>query len=406
MIIERKRFVFCQISNLLINPDAGQCNTLADQYYESLYTEKHDSGYYRPEHFWELPLWIGEMTHTLSDHHDVHLHIVTDHGQKLPEWSDNVPTFYCFSVLDVNKGLILDQLAYNHASYKYCFGGYTENAEFMRTAGELSEGGCRWYDSISDLCDMFDTPYTYGTNWSLFYGTECIPRITLSTGCLHQCRFCTVGNDVKAVSVNDVILQAISFKGLTFRLVYVNDKTFGQADNADVLEQIGDVIRLYNPLFAGFIIQTSVAMVLNKPADYWTKRGVVIMELGIESYNNGILKSYNKPQRTSCIDKAMAKLSDQNVEVIANIMLGLQGETIDTYQATLDFIMRHKFFALNIYTLAVYDGTALADDVVIESSDDSNELATNRSFWTDNERDNYRTFSPVFYAVGMSMVRS
>lgn len=405
---DRKRFVLCQISNELINPDAGKRLSLSDNYYEDLYENREKDGYYRPDHFWELPLWIGEMTYTLSEHNDVHLHIVKRHDQKLPTWSDNVPTFYCFSVLDVNKGFILDQLAHNHPSHKYCFGGYIKNDSFMVQANELSDAGCRWFDKVSDLCGFFDTPYSYGTDWSLFYGTSCIPRLTMSYGCSHRCRFCTVPNDVKAVSLHDVMLQALSFNGLRFKLVYLNDKTFGQSDNWDKLGKVYNVIKTYNQDFQGFIVQTSVAMALKADLKKWSDNGVRIVELGVESYNDALLKQYRKPQTSDMIQQAVDKLSDNGLAVIANIMLGLIGETALTYSNTLGFIMANKakLYALNVYTLALYADAAMADDIKTVDASDADELSTDRSFWTDNEREDYRTFSPVFYALGSMIVRS
>ena len=406
----KRRFVLCQISNKVINPDAGQRKSEADNYYEDLYENRRNDGYYRPEHFWELPLWIGEMTYTLSDHHEVVLHVISDLTAELPTWSDNVPTFYCFSVLDVNRVLISDvvwrQEHFATRSNKYVFGGYVGDPEAC-ISDLPAPCNCRWFNSISDLCDMFDTPYTYGTDWSLFYGTECIPRLTMSYGCKHRCRFCTVPNEVQAVSLHNVMVQALSFNGLKFKLVYLNDKTFGQSDNAEQLARVYNVIKTYNSEFQGFIVQTSVATVLRKPVDYWTNLHIKVVELGVETLNTGLLKRYNKPQTSDMIHQAVNKLSDGGVRIIANIMLGLIGETSDTYGETLHFLLSYKakLYALNIYTLALYADAEISDEVESVEISDSDELATDRTFWTDNERRNYGAYAPVFYTIASHIVK-
>ena len=41
------RFILCQISNKLLNPRTG---SLSDKFFDKFFKDKHDDGFYKPEH--------------------------------------------------------------------------------------------------------------------------------------------------------------------------------------------------------------------------------------------------------------------------------------------------------------------------------------------------------------------
>ncbi len=400
-------FCFCQISNKVINPEAGLKKTVSEEYYESLYENKEKDGYYRPEHFWELPLWIGEATHALSDYNDVSLHIVTDVNAPLPRPSNN--TVYCFSVLDVNKEAIQKVMGRNH-DLVYAIGGYINKRPFFLDLSAYVYS-VTWYDSISDLCKAYGTSYKYGVNWKLFENYRTIPRLTMSYGCSNKCSFCTVSDKVTLVSNDDIHQQVASFIGLEFKLVYLNDLTFGQAMNADLIGHFYHVIKSYNPEFRGFIVQTACHEVNKRPAEFWSDNGIVVVELGIETYNDNLLSDFNKPQTEKSIARAVQKLSDVGIDTIANIVLGFPGENMGTYGKTLSFLHYFPFYALNVYTLALYANTELAGRIEPTltngiTDNDKNELATTRTFWSTQEQRTFDHIAPLFYLMGIDKVKA
>jgi len=398
------RFVLCQFSNSVINPNAGNADTLADRYYESLYTEKADFGYVRPEHFWELPLWIGEMTYAIDTQADVHLCII-DESMELPQFDDDAynQTVYCFSVLDVTKKLVQDIFNKN-PWHEYAFGGYIEfPRNFIKS---LESPRVEWFGAIDDLCTHFGLKYSYGTDWSLFGGTECIPRLTMSYGCNHKCKFCTVPNGVTEVSESSIFQQAISLIPLKFKLIYLNDKTFGQAKNWHTIRKVYKEVRFRNEEFEGFIVQTSVATVLTANLEEWKRKQVKVIELGVETFNDRILKSLNKPQTEQMIRKALDRLRLYGFKVIVNIIAGLPTETAITYKKTYRFILNYMpmLFALNIYTLALYGDAELSNEIDGDGKGDSDELSDNKSFWSIEDKKNYDNFCNELYTLGIEIV--
>ena len=118
--------------------------------------------------------------------------------------------------------------------------------------------------------------------------------------------------------------------------------------------------------------------------------GIRFIELGIESYNDNILRNQKKPATTHIIDLACQKIRDinnsgGNVYLIPNIIVGFPEETNETYQRTYDFLLKNKDIIshLNIYNLAVYSDTDLSKEIKSKSTDDSDENSTIKSFHTD-----------------------
>ncbi|MCP4596244.1 radical SAM protein [Neptuniibacter sp.] len=370
-------FVFCQVSTNLINAELP--DDIAAEYYRKQWDKP---GYYKPEHFWEVPLWIAEICGSLK-HTDLEytteLCIITEHDQTLPDGD-----YYLFSVLDVNKAIVEGIATANPGKIFMC-GGYVTN-DLMSDPMNIF-----WYGSIETFIESFHYNYVYDLDYSLFSGMQTIPRLTMSTGCKHHCKFCTVPDELTTLSVCDIRKQIESFECLNFRYIYLNDKTFGQARNWRDLWVIRDVIKQNNPNFGGFIVQTTAAKCKN-PAFVRSlvNSGVVIVELGVETYNDDILRAYNKPQNTDTIAQAIYNLYNAYMAIIPNIIIGLDGENTGTYRQTLEFLTqeRHRFYMLNIYNLARYG----------EDGGDTNELTQT------GNADDERFYNDVF-RLGLEILR-
>lgn len=385
------KFCFCQISNNLINPPNG---STAEKFYEIFWQEKHKDGYYKPEHFWELPLWVAEICYTLPD--DVEREFMVVEEQDINLVPDRI---YCFSVLDVNVNII-KYIIENNQQCRFVLGGYNDS---LKGAYVNSQ----WCNSVREFCELYGCGYRYGTDFSLFAGTECVPRLTLSTGCRHRCKFCIIENEVVEKTQQEIYKQLCSFRLLKFKLIYVNDKTFGQAKNHKLLDNIYRIIKHDNPEFEGFIVQTTATMVASKAADlkdnFWKEHHIKVVEIGVETFNDKLLKRYHKPANEYRIRQALEKLYVCGIKIIPNIILGLPGETVKTYRNTHDWlwIWRKDFYSLNIYTLAAY---ADAELDIVASDGDTDELNDDRSFWTPEERAAYKAWSDEFYKLGINII--
>jgi len=160
-------------------------------------------------------------------------------------------------------------------------------------------------------------------DYSFFKNWKCIPR--LSDGCPNQ--------------------QINAFSDLDYELVYVRDM------NYNLLTKINKQLHERNPKFKGFIMQTTSSQLLKIPNSFLTNAGVKFIEIDMESFNDKILKSHNKPNNEASILMATEKIRKLPIEAIANVMIGLNGEDYKTYGRTIKYIQNNVniFSHLNIY---------------------------------------------------------
>ncbi len=406
--MSKQRFCFLQVSDNLINP--VDVNNPADVYFKAIWNHLDGKGYFKPDHYWEIPTWIAELSYCLYDrlHEKQLFHIEeicpNDCGAKTPHYPVLPDAdIYFASVMDCNKE-ILSIIVHNNPDKIFCFGGYVGQEDFWDMFGDCFN--VTYHISILALCIRLDFKYQYGTDYSLFNGTKCIPRLILSNGCTNHCRFCTVPDEITVTDVSNIWQQFESMKDLDFELVYINDKTFGQCFNYYYLKRIYHLIKEFNPRFRGFTIQTTCYQILKFYGQGVNLKdlGIVNVEIGVESYSDDILKKYNKPQNTETIDMALNILKDMGVNIIPNIIIGLPGETWQTYTNTDCWLSenKHKFLMLNVTNFAPYVGS----DDINTIKRDFNENSTNRSYHTEEETKASKMFSDEIFKIGMEIIEN
>jgi radical SAM superfamily enzyme YgiQ (UPF0313 family) len=188
-------------------------------------------------------------------------------------------------------------------------------------------------------------------------------RLQLSEGCLHDCDFCMVPfkGSVNSRPKKSIMKDIFPLMGKPVGVVYLDDKTFGQADNWNILSTIKDRI---NP--DGFVVQTTALQVVNMGLDAlneWKEAGVIAVEIGVESFNNDILKRYRKPARQILITEAVSLLNEAEIPVCPNIIIGMKGETRESYERTAKWMQSVRGLGwFNLYCLADYGTKSDADE--------------------------------------------
>jgi len=394
--MEMKQITFCQVSTQLINADTSL--DLSSQYYESIYTSREDDGYYKGQHFWEVPLWIARISKSIPDTWNKNLHVIESIDDSIKELSSRDIDYICFSVLDVNKKYIKEFIDKYSGQAQIILGGYTN-------FDDLRQDNVSIFDSIEDCMNYLGLKFIPGTDYSLFKGFKTIPRITLSKGCLFHCKFCTVSDNLELIPDDIILDDAKSFHPLKFKLVYLDDKTFFQAKNYRILKQVYQIIKSYNPDFQGFIIQTTCSTALRHLSEI-KELNIFAIELGIETYNNALLKALRKPQNEKLILKAMTALAKLDIKVIPNVIIGIIGENKASYDKTLSLLNRFKkcIYILNIYNLAIYNDTQLSKEIGINSDNDFNENSLDKSFYNPSQnKDNLYFYNSIF-SVGLKIL--
>jgi len=302
----------------------------------------------------ELPRWIAEVSH------QTHLE-----GVVCIQKPYSCTGFeFVTSVMSSNRKLILDMICMSPNSL-FNIGGYGNLDDFKK------------YDNVTVLKSPTQLgDKEPGVDWSVFNGQHTLPRLQLSTGCRNKCKFCTVPHVIKEVSHNTIVNEVDSIcDNLNFTHIYIDDKTFGQCKNFQMLNWLYDYIRERNDNFIGFVIQTTLGQFIEHTFLYKDLH-VKYVELGIETHNDSILSLYGKTNREVHNEGAIAFAFATSVNVIPNIMVGFPEETKETYQRTLDFLYKnkHALSFINIFPYTKYS-----------SKVDNDESTLIRSFHNDQQ---------------------
>lgn len=338
---------------LLVQFNSDMLNQNEDRqvkdYYDKLYSGVRP-GYHRFGPTWEIPKWIAEVMYNIKA--DV---LFADCMQrivnKMRDYDD-----LAFSALDCNKHFIVDIA--NQFPGRVFVGGYV-NKEYFADCPNVY-----WCNNVEVMCNWFAIDYKPGVDYQHFAGAKTIARLTMSEGCLHNCKFCTVAKGVAEIPVEQIIQQLYEVACLDSPLVYIDDKTFGQCENHTDLPLLRQTLKERKHAFDGFIIQTTASQLLKLPDHFLIQSGIQYVELGVESYNDDILRAMNKPVNEGTIDLAVDKLRRLGIKVIPNIMIGLPGETVDTYVETLTWL-NDNISAIshgNVYTYVDYSKAETADE--------------------------------------------
>ena len=345
------------------------------KYYDLLYSGVR-KGYDRLSDFWEIPQWMGFVSHVLPD---ADVYVVRDMEKAKAFLNDAGYDRALFSAMGVNEKHIRE-LAKSYKGEMHV--GGSGNAKTFAGIKNIT-----WHDNLQSLAEAFGVEYKDGVDYRHFEGAKVIPRLTMSQGCLHKCAFCDVVRTLTESTPESIQQQAEAIAALKTPLIYLNDKTFGQAENYTKLSDLYQQVKAINPDFDGFIIQTTAPALL-KMDDAWIKTsGIKYVEIGVESYNDSILRNVHKPHNTKLIDDATEKARANGLRLIPNIIIGMEGETEQTYNRTLAYLDRNAdvISHANIYALAIHQGSELSKTVKVMSEGDIDENVLAKSFHTEKE---------------------
>jgi hypothetical protein len=353
--------------------DTTLTDPMVSEYHRSAYANM--PGYHFPEHYMEVPYWIALASGRMpDDHYQKSLHIVTDVERSITELAQRKDATLLFSVMEANKAHVRRMV--QQLGNTAIMGGYTDPNEYADFHHVQYLGGL---DELPTALTRVDT--TAPPNYKLFEGERCIPRFTLSTGCSFKCKFCTVPMKVQTVEDTAVDTQVAALEPLDFSLIYMDDKSFGQAENWREVGKVGELIRQYNPDFSGYIAQTPPSLAI-RPGflDEAIEKGLRYLETGVEVADDQYLADLRKPYRLKHLYQLCDMVRERDLPLIPNFIMGLPG---DNYKKTIEWVRENRdVIALgNMSILATHYGSergglAFGDD----SREDSDQNSMQKSW--------------------------
>jgi radical SAM superfamily enzyme YgiQ (UPF0313 family) len=188
--------------------------------------------------------------------------------------------------------------------------------------------------------------------------------IVFSRGCPHPCEYCAVQTyyrrSFRTRPVEEVIEDLKTIKSLGGnRILFLDDNPIAKPEAAK------ELFRAMIPLRLKWASQSTINIARDPELlDLAARSGCVSLSIGLESINEDSLDSINKgfnlPKR---FDRDLAAIRSKGIQVIALLMVGLDGDTVDTFERSLKFLIDNQITFLKLFTPCPYPGTKYYDDM-------------------------------------------
>jgi len=188
--------------------------------------------------------------------------------------------------------------------------------------------------------------------------------VFFSRGCPHPCEYCAVqtyyDRTFRTRPVDDLIADVRQLRTLgARRLLFLDDNPVARPEEAK------ELFRRLIPLDVQWVSQVTINVARDPELlDLVARSGARVLSIGFESISDeslaSVAKSFNRPSR---FREDIAKIRARGIQVIALIMVGLDGDTPETFAATLRWLDENKISFLKLFTPAPYPGTKFHADM-------------------------------------------
>lgn len=180
--------------------------------------------------------------------------------------------------------------------------------------------------------------------------------LTTARGCYARCTFCYVNipkMGFKSVArVREELTQLKALHGTNY--LYINDLTF----TAD-MKRTWHLCDVLGELGIEWSCSTRVEKCEPKLLAHMKNTGCKEIWYGVESLDNEILKITNKKQTVDQIMKAIDMTLESGILVMANLIVGLPGESEESLQKMFDFVENSPVVPASIKYLTPFPGTPI-----------------------------------------------
>ncbi len=182
--------------------------------------------------------------------------------------------------------------------------------------------------------------------------------IVFSRGCPHPCDYCAVQTfyqrTYRTRPLDEVLADLETIRSLGGdRLLFLDDNPIARPEAAK------ELFRAMIPFRIKWASQATINIARDPELlDLAARSGCVSLSIGLESVNeeslNSVSKGFNLPSR---FRRDIRSIRDKGIQVIALIMVGLDGDDAGTFGRTLDFLFENKISFLKLFTPCPYPGT-------------------------------------------------
>ena len=178
-----------------------------------------------------------------------------------------------------------------------------------------------------------------------------------SRGCPYDCSFCIapreLGRGYRVRSIDNVIADIKyqqSLHGTKYFFLVDNHFTVKRDRTKELLRRIIDEkIKWYGIAFSRLEVarDEEVLALLKKAA-------INTLYIGLESFDNQVLKLLNKQQNTDGMKKSLARIKAHGIRVLGSFVLGSDDDTVDSIRATIDATIEADVDYVALFPLSGY----------------------------------------------------
>ena len=207
--------------------------------------------------------------------------------------------------------------------------------------------------------DAFKSSWLYRMyfHWPVFF----------SRGCPHPCEYCAVQTYYKRSfrtrPLEEVIKDLETIKALgANRILFLDDNPIAHPDAAK------ELFRAMIPLRLKWASQSTINIARDPELlDLAARSGCVSLSIGLESINEESLDSVNKRFNLAPrFAEDLAAIRNKGIQIIALLMVGLDGDGRDVFDRSLQFLIDNKVSFLKLFTPCPYPGTKFYDDMAAQ----------------------------------------
>jgi radical SAM superfamily enzyme YgiQ (UPF0313 family) len=229
---------------------------------------------------------------------------------------------------------------------------------------------------------------------SIFSGKRYLPigLVEAGRGCQFRCEFCAIQSYFKSTQTRrpaQEIVEEVS--RLNKKLVFFVDDNI-----TSNIEEAKEFFRALIPLNIRWVSQASINAAHDEEFLRLIKAsGCQGLLIGFESLNPQNLKRMHKGfnQMKGGYEVALANLRRHGIRLYVTFILGYDDDSVDTFEETLEFAMKHRFYMVAFNHLTPFPGTPL-----YRRLEDEDRLTYDK-WWLDPE---YRYGMVPFEPRGMS----
>lgn len=197
--------------------------------------------------------------------------------------------------------------------------------------------------------------------WDGFCQRRPAVQMHSSRGCPFKCTFCLwvsviyeqgpyrVFSGKRIVDEMEHVMRAYGA-----REIYFDDDIFTVRED-HVLDVCGEIQR--RGLQVAWSVMGDAMAVTDRAIDAMADAGCIGMKFGVESANKDVLKKLRKPVKVERVRKVAERCAARGIKTHATITFGLEGDTPETMQETLDFACSLPIDSVQFSVTTPFPGT-------------------------------------------------